>query len=877
MNELAISAIERGGEPLAGLGALVLDGAWGRQVRDYLARAKAILFEQHLAGATGLAVVESYTRAVDHVIRALFTAARASYQERFALLDQRCTLVAQGGYGRGELNPCSDIDLLFLYPHRRDRYVDTVTEKLLYALWDTGVTLGHAVRNVRDCVRLAAHDFKVKTALLDARYVAGDAGLYTEFAAAMETEVLKRQATRFFRDKLAENEERHRRYGDSVYLVEPHLKEGEGGLRDLHTAMWLAKVKFKTNSVAELVQKGIVTEGERREIEAARDFLWRVRNGLHFLSGQHMDQLTFEYQERIAADFGYRDDATAKGVERFMRDYYLHAATVNRFSEEIIARCVERPTSYRFIGRFVGREIRPGVRVAAEQVAVGDPAAFRADPSLLVRVLADAQRHGLPIGNATRRLIRENAALLADDRVRCTPPVVAAFFDVLGWKTGVYDALNEMHKLGVLGALLPEFGNLLCMAQYDRTHLYTVDEHSLRGVRILEGLRAGAYKQESPLLTEVMRDEDRVEILYLAMLFHDSGKGQGGDHSNRGAEHVCRVAQRLGLHADEATQLEFLVRQHLTMSHLATRRDLHDEKLILDFAKMVGSLPTLRKLYLLTFADMRATNPKLWNSWHDMLLGELYVRTLAVFELGEFAAPDEGLRARRIRQRVADAIGHLAGPPLAAFLADMPDRYFLSVPESDIPRHVTLVRRYAEEPVVTHVMHFPEREFSEFTVVTRDQPGLFAKLTGVLTAHGMNIVGAHITTSDRGMALDVFRVSHLGRAVIARSDDRWEQIQVTAGRVVGGGLDVEELVAKARRPSSLPEKVVPRVGTRVEVDNDVSEHFTVLDVYTQDRVGVLFAITNTLYHLDLSIHLAKITTNVDQVLDVFYVTDIDGR
>jgi len=559
-----------------------------------------------------------------------------------------------------------------------------------------------------------------------------------------------------------------------------------------------------------------------------------------------------------------------------MRTYYLHAATVNRFSDEIIARCLERPTAYRIIARLGGREIRPGVRIAGQQVVVGDPAAFRDNPSLLMRVFADAQRHGLPISNDTRRLIREHATLLDSDRMRCDPAVVEAFFAVLGWKSGVYESLREMHKLGVLGAFLPEFGNLLCMAQYDRTHLYTVDEHSLRGLLILERLRAGEYKQTSPLLTEVMRDEDRVEILYLGMLFHDSGKGQGGDHSNRGADLVRRVAQRLGLHADEAAQLEFLVRQHLVMSHLATRRDIHDEKLIMEFAKVVGTLATLKKLFLLTFADMCATNPKLWNSWHEMLLGELYVRTLAAFELGEFAAPDEGVRAQRVRQRVAEAIGPAAGAALDRFLGDMPDRYFLSVPEADIPRHFELARRYEEEPVVTHVAHFPEREFSEFTVLTRDRPGLFARLTGVLTAHGMNIVGAQITTSASGTALDVFRVSHLERAAIACSEDRWEQIQVTVGKVLAGELDVEELVAKARRPSLLPEKVVPRVGTSVEIDNEVSENFTVLDVYTQDRVGVLFAITNTLYHLELSIHLAKITTNVDQVLDVFYVTDVRG-
>ncbi len=862
-------------EPLRTLGPFHVDGAWGRQAREYLARARALLFEQHKAGASGRAVVEGYTRVVDHVVQTLFAVARASYAERYAVIDQRCTLIAQGGYGRGELNPCSDIDLLFLYPHRPDAYVETVTEKVLYALWDTGLMVGHAMRGLRECVRLAGRDFKVKTALLDGRFLAGDERLYAEFTAIMDSEVLRRNAARFFREKVAENEERHRKYGDSVYLVEPHLKEGEGGLRDIHTAMWLAKVKFKIHHLSELVQKGVITEAQQAEILGAQDFLWRVRNALHFLSGQHQDQLTFEYQERISADLGFRDDGKTKGVEQFMRTYYLHAAAVNRFSEEIIGRCISRSTPYRLLGALGGREIRPGVRVAGDELVVGDPATFRSDPSKLIRVFADAQRHGVRLSNATRRLIRAHTALL-DEAARCSVPAATAFLDILGWKTGVYETLVEMHKLDVLDAYLPEFAALRCMAQYDRYHIYTVDEHTLRGTWFLERLRLGEFKEAAKQLTDVMREIDKVEILYLAMLFHDAGKGQGGDHSNRGAAMARRAAERLHLHADDAAELEFLVRHHLLMHRLATRRDIHDQKLVLEFANTVGTVETLKKLYVLTFADLNATNPALWNGFQDMLLGELYTLTVDAFERGVLAEPDQQARAQRVRARVREAIGPSGGAALERFLADMPDRYFLSTPEAEIPRHFAMARGLEEEPIVTHVAHFPEREFSEFTVVTRDQPGLFAKLTGVLRAHGMNIVGAQITTGGSGTALDVFRVSHLDRAAIARSDDRWTRIEVATAKVIAGELDVEAMVAAAGRPSVLGEKVVPHVATSVEIDNHVSEDFTVIDVYTQDRVGVLFAITNALYHLGLSIHLAKITTSVDRVFDVFYVTDARG-
>jgi [protein-PII] uridylyltransferase len=858
------------------LGPLVLGEDWGRSARDYLESVKERLFEWHLRGASGQAVVDAYTAVMDDLIRALFDAASTEYAQRFSRLDQRCTVVAQGGYGRGELNPCSDIDLLFLYPHKREPYIENVAERILYTLWDTRLTVGNAMRNIRECVRLGGQDFKVKTALLDARYLCGDEELYVEFSKAMENDVLKRGAERFFEEKLAENDQRHQRYGDSVYLLEPQLKEGEGGLRDLHTAMWMAKVKFKTNSVDELVQKGVITEREREEVEEARDFLFRVRNSLHFSSRQHQDQLTFEYQERIAPMLGFHDIETMKGVELFMRTYYLNAATINRFADEIIERCMPPKRSYFPFGRNRSRAIRPGVTVGSGVLSISGSDLLVQEPGNLISIFLDAQRHGVAISNSTKRVLRAHLHLM-DDAQRRDPATVAAFFEILRGKN-IYATLHEMHRAGVLGAFLPEFDALTCMVLHDLYHIYTVDEHSLRGVHELELLRAGAHKGIAPLLTHVIRDTDRIDILMLGMLLHDIGKGRGGGHSERGAVMCDAISERLQLNTDDAAQLKFLVAQHLNMSHLAQRRDIHDARLVIEFAKRVETLDNLKHLYLLTFADMRAVGPKIWNNWHDMLLGELYLQTADVFEREAFVEEDHAERVARIKQRIGSAAsGLLAQASLESFLSDMPDRYFFGTPEDSIVHHLELVRSLDGGPFVSEVKHHPEREFSEFTVVTGDRPGLFSMLCGVLLANGMNILTASINTSDSGMALDIFRISHGEQPDVAMRADRWERLQETLGNVLAGEVDVEQLVAQSDTKSILSQKYVPRVPTEVEVDNDVSEHFTVLDVYTHDRVGLLFTITSTLFHLGLSIHVAKITTNVDQVLDVFYVSDANGE
>ena len=851
----------------------------GLVARAVVQRARARLEAWNAAGASGADVVNGFTEVMDRTVRFLHAAAVFDFGRRNARVNQKCAVLAQGGYGRGELNPFSDIDLLFLYRWKVNPFVESVAEKILYSLWDTGLTVGHAVRSVAECARLAARDFKVKTALLDARFLCGDAELGMEFDRVVETDIVRRNPDRFLRDAVTQNEERHAQYGSSVFLLEPHVKEGEGGLRDLHTALWMARVRFKVRSLREIVQKSVVPESELAAVLASRDFLWKVRNALHFSTGSHQDQLTFEHQERVTAMFGYHDADERRAVERFLRDYYLHAARVHRFATMVMDRCLEQSSPYRRLGRIFSRRIRPGVRIVGKELVVDEPAIL-ADAANVVEVFLESQRHGVAIAGRSGELI--GAGVEAVEASRTSPTVVRPFLEILRGRARIHETLRAMHDVGVLGAIVPEFGQLRCMVIRDFYHIYTVDEHTLRGVMELERLAAGDHRASSPLLTQVMREIERPEVLYLAMLLHDIGKGHGHGHSDRGARLAEAVARRMELHDDDVSQVERLVRHHLLMSHVAQHRDLQDDRVIIVFAKHIGNVEVLKKLYVMTFADMRAVAPNVWNNWRDLLLGELYMRTHELFEKGEFFEEAREARVERVKARLRQAVPEREGPiaeSLERVLSTMPASYFLSTPEQAFAEHVKLIREFHEDGrrLTSSIRHFRDRAFSEFTVCAADRPGLFSMIAGVLAAHGMNIIGAQITTSSDGVALDVFRLSHPESTERMLDEERWQRVRETLERALAGEVSVEALVEHSQRPSVLSRRTLPRIPTSVTFDLQDSEHYSLIEVSAQDQIGLLFAITNTLYHQGCLIHLAKISTVLHHVYDVFYVTDSAGR
>jgi len=855
-------------------------GKLSELARDYITSARETMAERVWSGAGGIETAHGFSDCVDELVRFVFDVTTSRFVRRYARGSQQyCAVIAQGGYGRREMNPWSDVDLLVVYPGRIGAYVETVNERLLHTLFDAGLQVGHAVRTLRDCIDQADNDLTVKTTLLDGRFLVGERDLGQQFVEEVRDVLAARDVRGFLEQKLSETRERHQRMGSSVFLLEPNVKDGEGGLRDLHTLVWIGRVTREIASLRDLSASGICSGGEQSQLIAAHDFLLRVRSALHFLARFKQDKLSFEQQEQIAERFGYASGDRHAAVDLFMRDYYSNAAVVARTGGEVIARLTAPPEPTGLFARLASRTVRDGVTLSGGQL-VADRELFEHDPVNVLRVFIDAQRADVGLSAATQQAVRRAADLLTPEVVG-TEAAVDTFMAILKAKDGVYRTLAELNRLGVLGKMIPEFGRLFCMVQHDFYHVYTVDEHSLIGIRELERLRDGAYEEESPLLTQTMRECDQPEILYLGMMFHDLGKGYGGDHDERGAVMVRDVAKRLMLQWDDRRGLEFLVRQHLTMSMLAQHRDVEDPKLVGDFVRKVGNLQNLRNLYLLTFADMKAVGPKVWNGWKDQLLGELYERAIEVFETGRGAERNLEARVRRVKQRVLrQAAGADESRRLERFLDGMSTSYLLSNTDDRIIDHWRLSESLGTGTFRSGVAHFVERGFSELAVCAPDQPGLFVRLAGVLSANRLNILSAKIETSSTGVAIDTFRIDHAHEEVDPLRPEVWQKVRRDIEAVLTGRAIVDEMVAEARRTrpaSKSVRRARARIVSNVGIDNDVSDRYTVIDVYAADRPGLLFTLANCLYRSGLELHLAKISTRVVQVLDVFYVTEADGE
>jgi [protein-PII] uridylyltransferase len=838
-------------------------------LRQHLSSNVNFLRAAHLGGASGQQSVQAYAAFMDGFLVTLFRLAGDDARHE-GTAPTPIVLVALGGYGRGELHPLSDLDLLLLYDGDMGPYVQRVTQGLLYTLWDLGLQVGHAVRSLPDCVAMARTDFTSRTSMQQARYLVGDRRLFNRFRKVLAENVYRKDFAGFLETALAERDQRYRKFGGSPYMGEPNVKESAGGLRDLHTAMWLASTKFGTRTLQELKDKRLITDREQKMADAALTFLWRVRNELHFISGHKNDVLGREIQPQIAKNFGYVGDDMSLAVEKFMRDYYLHARVLHRVSERLIARCRETLSRPRPVQRRLRQEaLADGLYVLDGQLHLVEPdgRAFREDPTRLMKVFWHSHRLGLELGVDVERAL-EDSLDLVDEAFQRSPEVRDLFLAICrNWgRTAL--TLGEMHELGLLGRYLPEWGALTCLVQYDVYHKFTADQHSLLAVENLEALAPG-QSAESEGIAEVVNELARPDLLMLGMLLHDIGKGKGHGHVAKGIPLIHALTARLGLPAEDAEAVILLVAHHLTLSHMAQRRDIDDPKTVTSLAEVVGNPERLRMLYLLTFADMRAVGPGVMTGWMARILWELFTRTLARLTGGRVERPSREKVAERV---VEEMRGARSG--VVAHLAMMSDRYLITTSAQRIAAHLRLVERLEEDVVATELFHHPDLDSSELVIVTKDVPGLFSLIAGTLAAEGINILSAQIHTRADGIALDTFQVNDpFGEAVT--EDARWRRTLDALRRVLVGEQTVEELLA-ARR-TARPAATTVAGPPKITVDNQLSDTHTVVEVKCPDRVGLLYLITRTFQTLGLDIGSARIATEIEQAYDTFYVTDHQGR
>jgi len=842
--------------------------------RAYLEYHRDRIREKHRSGASGRTIVGCLTSFHDTLLRNLFRSVSADMPENDP---GSCALIALGGYGRAELNPGSDIDIMFFLSGKEKQFAENVSERMLYLMWDIGLEVGYSVRNPKDCLDMADRDITARTALLDSRFLVGNESLYQEYEKTVLQWVMTKNTQAYIREKLEENSRRLQKYGSTVYLLEPNIKEGEGGLRDLQTAIWVARVKFKARSLQDLVIKGVINEREGREFEDAFDYLWKIRNELHYLSNSKNEQIHFDQQEKIAQFLGYHDNRQAPAVEQFMQEYYSHATFVEHISASLITRATkENETGNRILGYLTRRAVEEGFYVLRGELWTTDPELFAREPGLMMRAFLLAQRQSVRLSLPVKTQIRQNLDRI-NDRIRRSKVMADGFLEILRYRENLSQTLRDMHHLQFLNHFLPEFERIFCKVQHDAYHIYTVDVHSIFAVDEILKLWRGAYAEPKPLLTKVANDIEKRELLLLAVLFHDIGKGEGKDHCNTGAALVRTIARRLGLNREDSGRLEFLVRHHLEMAHIAQRRDLHDEKLIADFAQTMQMTETLKMLYLLTFADIKAVGPDVWTEWKARLLEELYHKAFGMLERGDFRL--EG-RSERIRNRKRKVVAKLAeefgDKRVRDTLKPMGTRYLVANRSSDMIEHLRLFFSRHGETLALKVEHVEEGEYTQVTISTLDIPGLFSKITGILAANGINILGAQIYTHSDGEALDILQVRGTTGDLV-RDQVKWERVKEELGAAIEGRIRVEDLFRKRQAPSFLKGPVRPQLPARVEVDNQVSTDHSVIDIYAHDRVGLLYEITKTLKELGLYIGVSKISTKVDQIADTFYVQDIFGQ
>jgi [protein-PII] uridylyltransferase len=741
-------------------------------------------------GVSGIELAHSQSFLTDEIIHMLYNiVTEYIYHVPNPTKSEKLSLAAFGGYGRQEMAPYSDIDLLFLLPYRQTAWSEKVVEYMLYILWDMGLIVGHAVRTVDECIRLCHSDLTIKTSLLEMRYLCGDKVIYTELTTKYDKKVVKGQEPEFTEEKLAERNARHVKLGDSRYVVEPNLKEGKGGLRDLHTLFWIAKFIYKVNSISDVVKKGVFSDEEYREFQKAEEFLWTVRFHLHYFSGRAEERITFDVQKTLSEKLGYSDRPNMSGVERFMKHFFLTAKNVGDLTRIFCAYLEEkhkRLPRFRLPAFIMRTKDADGFPLEGSRLSIKNDDDLKNDPVKMIEIFHVAQKHGLDIHPRALRLIRQNLKLIKG-RTRRDERANALFIDIITYKKGPGFILRLMNEVGVFGRFVPDFGRVVAQMQYDMYHVYTVDEHTIRAIELISEVERGTLAEEHPLANEIVHKVLSRKVLYISVFLHDIAKGRKGDHSILGEEVAYKLCPRFGFTAAETETTAWLVRWHLLMALCAFKRDLSDPKTIADFASQVQSPERLRLLLVLTVVDIRAVGPKVWNGWKGQLLRELYYRA-EEYLLGGQIEYGNNYRVETVKEELRMALKEWSDEKFKTYADRFYDQYWQAIGHKDLVRNALMIDMADkfEDEFTINIYIDDFQDISELSIYTKDQPGLFARLTGAIALSGASIQDARIFTTKDGMALDTFKIQDKEGQVFKDKHDLMRLEKNIRGTFYGG-------------------------------------------------------------------------------------------
>jgi [protein-PII] uridylyltransferase len=857
----------------------------------------------HRAGGEGRIICRARASLIDLLLRYLLEEVKNSSPLLAKASRAGFALVALGGYGRAELNPHSDIDIMFL--HESDLVVDgkarpelsELVSGLITTLWDLKLSIGHSVRSIEDCVKVANTDMQSKTSLIEARCIIGDTTLFDRFTRTVMAKCVLGFENEYMTARLADQASRRAKYGNSACMQEPNIKNGCGGLRDYQNLLWMSFFKYRTRTLAELEKKEMISARERKQLDTAYGFLLRVRNELHYYVNRPTDALGRSLQPPVALNLGYNDRSAGRRVEAFMGDFYNHSRNIDfitRAVERRLALIPPQPGLFSFARRIFRpssrREQEPvvdGLKIIDNEIRPASPSIFRDSPRRLMRVFLHAQQRGLKLHPTMAQLVRNHLSLV-DKSFLGDPHVQATFLEILNQRGNVAPVLRSMHEVGLLGKFLPEFGRLTCLVQHEFYHQYTADEHTLVCIEKLDQV----WNAKTPPFAgyaEIAKDVENVFVLYLAVLLHDSGKAyRTGHHEQIGGSVALSVSRRLGLDGAKTHTLRLVIENHLAMAQISQRRDLDDPTVINAFARQIQTVENLVLLTLHTFADSMGTSDQLWNGFKDAVLWQLYRRARrALTGTAEFQVAEARQRELLLEEVLRMAPRTFDPDEIQGHFNSVPPRYCQINDAKEILRDVTQVHRFirlqlednevnALTPIITW-QNEPDRGYTSVTVCTWDRDRLFSNITGCLTATGLNILSAEILTRTDGVILDTFCVTDARTGLLANRDERDKFEHLMHKILTGGAVDLPGLITKTK-PVRVNYQSIggEQIPTLIELDNTTSETRTIIDLQAEDRVGLLYDISKALADLNVNLLLAKILTEKGAAIDTFYVCERGG-